>query len=63
MIAHVVTSCAECPYAERHDHPWICTAGRWHQVILGTPARDPQPVPPEWCPLREADRLVTLRVS
>jgi hypothetical protein len=52
-----VTNCASCPF-----YRWpteLCT--------LTAKARRVGPVPPaqppDWCPLRTADRLVTLRVT
>ena len=63
MIAHIVTSCASCPYAwiGRGNYPlWVCTAADPGRTI-GLHMQRAE-VPPEWCVLREADRLVTLRV-
>ena len=69
MIAIIVTDCASCPFVVADQSPWYCDAqgfGTWanprelpDQRVGGTP----WPPPPEWCPLREADRLVTLRAK
>lgn len=66
MIAIVVTDCASCPFAIADAEPWYCDVLGFE--VDGEPRKLPQqhrggePLPPpEWCPLREADRLVTLR--
>lgn len=63
MTTHAVTSCASCPYSwiGSGDRLWVCTASEPGRTIGFDVAHDARP--PEWCPLREADRLVTLRVS
>lgn len=67
MIAIVVEHCASCPFCLDRDDgsPWLCDA---HQDAAPVPREIPEqrtgktwPPPPDWCPLREADRLVTLR--
>ena len=62
MIAHIVTSCAECPYSWTGGdvQPWVCTAEEPGRA-LGKMSQ-PWPEPDAACVLREADRLVTLRV-
>lgn len=71
MIAIVVEYCAMCPFvisdADAPSEPWLCDAHGFD--IDGDPRKLPEqrfhpegwPTPPEWCPLREADRLVTIR--
>lgn len=72
VIAIIVTECASCPFVmapddpSNPDEPWRCDAHGFD--IDGDPRTLPEqrwhatwPPPPEWCPLREADRLVTLR--
>lgn len=63
MIAIIVADCSSCPFVLADGAPWMCDA-------LGFDAEDgPRELPkgsvyhspPAWCPLREADRLVTLR--
>lgn len=65
MIAIIVTNCASCPFAMDDATPWLCDAlqdyGDPQELPPPAPAGTPQPEPPDWCPLREADRLVTLR--
>lgn len=69
MIAIIVTDCASCPFVidTIDGDPWLCDVAGFHTD--GNPRqlpdqrtghRDPPP-PPDWCPLRENDRLVTLR--
>lgn len=60
MIAHIVTACAECPFVSGESKPWVCTAEEPGRA-LGE-VRPPWPEPDAACVLREADRLVTLRV-
>jgi hypothetical protein len=71
MIAIIVSYCASCPFVIADEQPWFCDALGFDseanprklplspQTIGGVP----WPPPPDWCPLREADRLVTLRVK
>ena len=64
MIAIIVTDCASCPFVIADDGPWLCDAMGFDTEVgpreLPGTAYAP---PPEWCPLREADRVVTLRVK
>lgn len=59
-----VATCAECPFVYGDEQPWLCA-----EPTVGYAARTigfmaaPFPPPPAWCPLREADRLVTLRAK
>lgn len=69
-IAIVVTYCAMCPFVsgtEDRGEPWTCDAlgasdGQSDPRELPEQRVHPlpYPAPPEWCPLREADRLVTI---
>jgi hypothetical protein len=70
MIAIIVEDCASCPFTITSDdsaEPWLCDALGFETD--GNPRKLPEqrhlpggwPPPPDWCPLREADRLVTLR--
>ncbi len=75
MIALTVPGCSTCPFAHAgeeasiDDEPWSCTArgvrGRFRSLrrndVWGPRGRVLPP--PDWCPLRERDRLVTLRVK
>jgi hypothetical protein len=70
MIAIVVNNCAGCPFVvatESQTEPWLCDALQWEGYPREIPeqrvAGNRWPDPPDWCPLREADRLVTLRVK
>ena len=62
MIAIVVTSCRTCVFIEPDAlyESWNCGAidGCTRSRHLGEDA--PESVP-DWCPLRDADHLVTLR--
>lgn len=66
MIAVPVSSCRDCPFAftaqrpGEAPEPWICVVRPVRTI--GVPGPTVQ-MPPDWCPLLEADRLVTLRVS
>jgi hypothetical protein len=54
-----VTNCASCVFMRfnaKQDY-MMCTCGA-RKVVEGYPDS-----PPSWCPLRTADRLVTLRVK
>ena len=53
-----VGDCARCPFHAADCDPWECTAAR-----RGIP-RDQyfEAGPPDWCPLRQTDHVVTLRV-
>lgn len=62
MIAIIVTDCASCPFVIADGSPWYCDA-QGFETETG-PRQLPRTAyapPPDWCPLREADRLVTLR--
>lgn len=61
MIAIIVTHCADCPFAISSDLPWYCDAHRFKANDGPRQLPTAYPLPPEWCPLREADRLVTLK--
>lgn len=74
MIAIIVERCRECPFVSAGDDDdtgivSMCTAPSFDpaeeraRVLPDQHLRDgeTQPPPPDWCPLREADRLVTLR--
>lgn len=69
MIAIVVTDCASCPFVIADESPWLCdalgfdTEANPRQLPDQLTGDVPWPPPPDWCPLREADRLVTLRVG
>lgn len=70
MIAVVVTCCSGCPFSDDHGEegePWLCDA-----IGATDGETEPRVIPstderwtgtPEWCPLREDDRIVTLRSS
>ena len=72
-VTVTVTSCADCPFVDYDKHPpqWLCTATA-DSAEDWTDYRDlgkrqehagaPWLPPPDWFPLRTADRLVTLRV-
>lgn len=73
-IAIVVDHCANCPFcaapteADAPDEPWLCDAlGAADGNTEPRELPEQQPIPgqwadpPGWCPLRDADRLVTLR--
>jgi hypothetical protein len=51
-----VTGCASCPFFR--SNTMLCTMIPKGQRVLD----DLRGPPPDWCPLRTADRLVTLRV-
>jgi hypothetical protein len=67
-----VNYCANCPFVsstENRDEPWLCDAigaQDGHSDPRELPEQrihpEPWPEPPDWCPLRHGDRLVTLRV-
>lgn len=67
MIAIIVTDCASCPFVISDEPPWLCDAQGFDTEANPRELPDqrvggvPWPPPPEWCPLREADRVVTLR--
>lgn len=71
MIAIIVSCCATCPFVMDgiDKEPWLCDAHGFEHD--GPPRQLPEqrvtagqwPPPPDWCPLREADRLVTLRLK
>ncbi len=71
MIAIVVAHCASCPFVaatEDRAESWLCDAagsvdGEIEPRELPEQRHLPGgwPDPPDWCPLREADHLVTLR--
>lgn len=67
MYAIVVDNCCECPFARdgegRPQDPWLCTVDEPRELTVQAEPGGPWLPPPTWCPLREADRLVTLRVS
>lgn len=69
MIAIVVENCAGCCFAmtETDTEPWLCDALQDEEEPREIPRQhvidDRWPDPPDWCPLRENDRLVTLRVK
>lgn len=65
MIAIIVDNCTSCPFAIADEPPWLCDAQGFEAEIgpRALPERSGYSEPPEWCPLREADRLVTLRVA
>lgn len=59
-----VDGCQDCPFADAEHTPWMCTATSSPRDLgprQSTPG-GPWLPPPTWCPLRVADRLVTLRV-
>jgi hypothetical protein len=63
-----VKHCAECPFAwdgTDLDDGWRCTAvdlgDRFRAIRSVRGGRSAWIPPPGWCPLRKADRLVTLR--
>ena len=61
MIAIIVSTCRDCPFVIVDQLPWLCSEpslGDGWTTPIETSVR-----PPVWCPLREADRLVTLRVK
>lgn len=68
-----VAYCAMCPFVsatEDHDEEWLCDAegavdGESEPRSLPEQRFQPDgwPDPPDWCPLRQGDRLVTLRVN
>lgn len=68
MIAIIVSHCTECPFVinSLDSEPWLCDASGFEE--RHAPRQLPEqrigdvPDPPEWCPLRKADRLVTLRL-
>lgn len=65
----IVKNCAGCPFVvdDVDAEPWLCdalqSAGEPRELPEQRVAGDRWPDPPAWCPLREADRLVTLRLS
>jgi hypothetical protein len=66
MIAIIVSHCGECCFVDDTAKPWLCDAEGFVDTSAPRPlpgiiAGTPLPPPPDWCPLREADRLVTLR--
>lgn len=66
MIAIVVDHCAVCPFSTSNDsgEQWMCTAPSFDEDGPARRLPDPSvpiPDPPDWCPLREDDRVVTLR--
>lgn len=67
MICVPIEHCADCPFArdsEVRDEPWLCTVEEEpREIVVQAERGGPWLPPPAWCPLREADRLVTLRVS
>lgn len=64
-VTVTVTDCAKCPFVNGESQPWYCDAEPRDKDdlprLIGH-MHYPWPQPPEWCPLREADRLVTLRL-
>lgn len=72
VITVVVVCCSGCPFVVASDDreaPWLCDA---EGAVDGEsdPRELPEqrvlptgPPPPEWCPLRTTDRLVTLRLA
>jgi hypothetical protein len=63
-----VTACGECPFvfADPEDNTWRCTAvedGPMPEINDRMGIGGIWPPPPAWCPLREGDRLVTLRAT
>jgi hypothetical protein len=64
----LVTNCACCPFvqaSEERSEPWYCDALQTQDGFRELPEQripGPHLPPPTWCPLRTADRLVTLRV-
>lgn len=65
-----VENCASCPFvqaSEDRSEPWYCDALQTQEDFRELPEQrvpGPRwPDPPDWCPLRTADRLVTLRVK
>lgn len=61
-VIHPVTCCAECPFVSGESQPWVCFADESDAGRVIGEVRSPWPPVPDWCPLWEADRLVTLRV-
>lgn len=56
------TGCHDCPYSDseetrRHGTVWYCRAIHWPEWTVA----DTTTGTPDWCPLRKADHLVTLR--
>ncbi len=63
MIAIIITGCRECPFVIADEQPWYCDAEQADPARCIGHVNPPDPEPPAWCPLRTADRLVTLRVK
>lgn len=69
MIAVIVTDCASCPFVIADGQPWFCDALGFdsddspRQIPDRNRSASVDRPPPDWCPLREADRIVTLRVG
>lgn len=65
MIVIIVTDCASCPFVIADQPPWHCNARGFD--VEANPRELPKlggfDAPPDWCPLREADRVVTLRTK
>jgi len=59
---HPVTDCIDCPFSSVEGDEWSCAV--FEDVRdLGPRRQDGKRLPaPWWCPLREASRLVKLRV-
>lgn len=62
-----VENCAECPFSYNPNHEcncqlWTCTAKDTKTGYREIPRERTHEVPPDWCPLRTAARLVQLRL-
>jgi hypothetical protein len=51
-----VRGCGSCPFASYHDR----SSAAWYCRITNNGQSKPDE-PPEWCPLRTEDRLITLK--
>lgn len=61
-----VENCASCPFYTKGETDLWCDIDleKGRQIPPRSPqVRQPPLAPPDWCPLRTADRLVTLRVK